>query len=117
LGIRTGKRKRCQGRDNGKIKQGDGMTKTKWLKQQRRIRKQARDEERQLRADPDFVYKMAPLRIFAREISDITYECTCTAESIRQGEFCPICRLTAPIRKEMWNLFKDVAEGRSRDTE
>jgi hypothetical protein len=39
--------------------------------------------------------------------------CECEAEKMRQGIFCPTCRLLVKVNDYLLDLFKDAAEGRS----
>jgi hypothetical protein len=87
------------------------MTKTAWLRNQRRMRKEAKMEEKQRQADWNFKYKMAPVNVFQKEMGNLYLQCDCTAEPISQGEFCPICRLVVTVHKYMLGLFKEAAEG------
>ena len=96
----------------GKIKNlalPEGMTKTRWEKLQRRERQQIRLEDRQVQADYEYKRKMSPIYKIEHELKPMHIECDCSAESIRQGEFCPVCKLVALTHKYMVELFEEAA--------
>ena len=90
----------------------EGMTKTQWQKELRKKRRLRREEEKERELDRDFVFHNSPQRMFEKMIGNV--ECECEAEKMRAGEFCNTCVLISRVRQYMLDLFKDVAEGRSR---
>lgn len=88
------------------------MTKKAWLEQIRRDRKEAKEAKKQAQADDDFKRKMAPVQRLEDDLQSIEHQflCECTAESIRRGEFCSICRLIARTHEYMLNIFRYTAE-------
>jgi hypothetical protein len=88
-----------------------GMSKAEWIKQKRRMKKNRREQERQLKLDRRLEFKMTPIHLFEDQVDKIG--CECEAEGIRQGQFCDTCRLITNVNSYMMKLFKDFAEGRS----
>ena len=92
-----------------------GMTKTAWLKQKRRKIREMKEMDKQRRFDQEYKRKMVPYNVLVDELEDVFLYCECSAESIRQGKFCVICRLFVNVHKYMLALFSDAAEGRSKE--
>jgi hypothetical protein len=88
-----------------------GMNKAEWIKQKHRMKKNRREQERQLKLDRRLELKMTPIRLFEDQVDRVG--CECEAEGIRQGQFCDTCRLITNVNSYMMKLFKDFAEGRS----
>ena len=86
----------------------EGMTKTAWLKQMRRQRREEKEELKQQQADWEFSLRRSPLRLLEKELDGIS--CKCEGELMRRGEFCETCKLIVMVHKYMLGLFKDVAE-------
>jgi hypothetical protein len=87
------------------------MSKAEWIKRKRRMKKDKREQERQLELDRRLESKMTPIHLFEEQVDKIG--CECQAEGIRQGQFCDTCRLITNVNSYMMKLFKDFAEGRS----
>jgi hypothetical protein len=87
------------------------MSKAEWIKQKRRMKRDRREQERQLELDRRLEFKMTPIRLFEDQVDMIG--CESEAEWIRQGQFCDTCQLITNVNSYMIKLFQDFAEGRS----
>jgi hypothetical protein len=87
------------------------MSKAEWIKQKRRMKKNRREQEKQLKLDRRLEFTMTPIRLFEDQVDKIG--CECEAAGIRQGQFCDTCKLITKVNSYMMKLFKDFAEGRS----
>jgi hypothetical protein len=76
-----------------------GMSKAEWIKQKHRMKKNRREQERQLELDRRLEFKMSPIRLFEDQVDKIG--CECEAEGIRQGQFCDTCRLITNVSSYM----------------
>lgn len=89
----------------------EGMTKTQWEKEKRRVRRELREEEKQRESDWHFKCNNSPQRMFINMVEKV--DCRCEAEEMRAGKFCDTCILISKVKQYMLDLFKDGAEGRS----
>lgn len=88
----------------------EGISKTKWERQQRRIRKNIREKHKQEAADQKLESEGTPQYHLREQIDEIG--CECKAEEIRAGNFCDTCRLLFKVDQYMIDLFKRESEGR-----
>jgi len=98
-----------------KIKLPKGMTKTKWLKQQREKRKQAKYEDKQRRIDQHLRFHGSPNRLIIQRIDKI--RCDCEAQEMRIGKFCATCQLLIKVDSYMLGLFREAYERRKSRSE
>ena len=94
----------------GKIPKPEGISKTKWERQQRRTRKAIREKHKQEAADQKLEFEGTPQYHLREQVEEIG--CECKAEEIRAGNFCDTCKLLFKVEQYMIDLFKRESEGR-----
>jgi len=92
-------------------KKPEDMTEEQWQKERRKARDYMREcndsmEERR------FAFNNTPIRAFESKLWGVRSYCECTAEGLRQGVCCDICKLVQKTDEYMLRLFKDKAQGR-----
>jgi hypothetical protein len=81
-------------------------------KEEERKKRRLVGEERKLgKSDWNLKYHGTPNHLIEKRIRKL--RCECEAEKMRQGIFCPTCRLLVKVNDYLLDLFKDAAEGRS----
>jgi hypothetical protein len=94
-----------------KIPKPEGINKTKWERQQRRIRRMVREEIRQEEKDSELELHSTPSYLFSKVIDEIG--CECKGEEIRAGNYCNTCKLLVRVNEYLHHLFKAASQGRS----
>jgi hypothetical protein len=88
----------------------EGITKTKWIKDQRKKGRLHKEEQKQRKADRRLEWYGRPVNLFSDRIAKIG--CECEAEQMRRGVFCDTCKLIVKVNEYMLELFKRTAQGR-----
>jgi hypothetical protein len=90
-----------------------GMTEEQWWKQVERKRREIKERDKQEKLDSELESNSPTWQILDK-MEDLIYDgCKCEAELMRQGQFCPVCRLMVKVHEYTLNLFKDAAQGRT----
>jgi DNA-directed RNA polymerase subunit M/transcription elongation factor TFIIS len=116
----------------GEVKPPNGMTKTQWLKEHSRKRKEYKESLEQYWEDFEIKHdnpinmlvkmlrggligyrRMSRRKSRRIDIDGIEQECRCTAADMRQGRYCKVCTLITKVWEYAVGIFKDAAEGRS----
>ena len=85
-----------------------GMSEEEWWKQVERKRLEIKERK----ADFEFSLRNNPTWQVLDKLGVVRSGCRCKAELMRQGQFCPVCRLMVKVHEYALRLFKDAAEGR-----
>ena len=91
----------------------EGMTNKEWAAKRREARKLRKEIKKQNKDDFDLKYHHSSVGIFEHRVNKLRSMCYCTAEGMRKGYVCKVCKLTKKVDDYMMSLFKDAAEGRS----
>jgi hypothetical protein len=86
-----------------------GMSEAEWWKRVERKRLELKERHKQYKADNELRFNSATWQIL-RNLDVV--DCRCKAELMRQGQFCPVCRLMIKVHEYALRLFKDAAQGR-----
>jgi hypothetical protein len=90
-------------------KQPKGMANKEWTEAKRRYRRQQKEDNAKRRAD-NAIKETTPIRLFDKKVSDMGYACDCTADEMRQGIFCDICKIVLKIDEYTMTLLRRDAE-------
>lgn len=88
-----------------------GMTQEEWWKRVERKRQELKEKRKEWEAD-EKLRNESPTWQIMRELDVVRYGCKCKPELMRQGQFCPVCRLMIKVHEYALRIFKDTAEGR-----
>jgi hypothetical protein len=89
------------------------MNPEEWEKRKREAEDFIRERKEVGIIDRDIVLEHAPISHFVDKLSIVGNSCNCTAQALRQGIPCEICKLIQRTDQFMTNLFKDKSEGRT----
>jgi hypothetical protein len=92
-----------------------GMSEEEWWKQVERKRREIKERDKQQELDSQLRTKSPTWQILEK-LEVVRFDgCKCKAELMRQGQFCPACRLMVKVHEYALRLFKDAAQGRASD--
>lgn len=92
------------------------MSEEQWWKHVYKRRLELKEKAKQRELDEELRHN-SPTRQILRMLGTVYggggSGCECKAEYMRQGQFCPVCRLMVKVWEYTKNIFKDAAQGRS----
>lgn len=92
-----------------------GISKSEWERQRKKKKALMKQERKEYDLDIKLKTNSPTYQIFDKLDVTRLYGCTCEAEYLRRGMFCPVCRLMVKVHEYALGLFKDAAQGRSYD--